>query len=74
MPLLVVGALVVLGVSVVKPDILKTVMGRRSSRQDLRFADGTLMQIVIVVTVIVAMYLLSPGTAMFGMRDGVNFP
>ena len=74
MPLLVVGALVVLGVSVVKPDILETVTGRRSSRQSLRFADGTLMQIVIVVTVIVAMYLLSPGTAIFGMRDGVNFP
>ena len=74
MPLLVAGALVVLGVSVVKPDILETVMGRRSSRQSLRFADGTLLQIVIVVTVIVAMYLLSPGTAIFGMRDGVNFP
>jgi hypothetical protein len=74
MPLLVVGALVVLGVSVVKPDILEAVTGRRSSRQGLRFADGTLMQIVIVVTVIVAMYLLSPGTAIFGMRDGVNFP
>jgi hypothetical protein len=74
MPLLVVSALVVLGVSVVKPDILETVTGRRSSRQGLRFADGTLMQIVIVVTVIVAMYLLSPGAAMFGMRGGGNFP
>jgi hypothetical protein len=59
---------------VVKPDILETVRGRKASRHGLRCADGTFIQIAIVVTVIVAMYLLSPGTAIFGMRDGVNFP
>ena len=65
-PLLVSGALGLLGVSLWRPAILEAVIGRRTSGRSQRMAAPSLWQLAVVLAVMAAIYLFSVGPDTIG--------